>query len=141
MYVEIFLTTFFISLSIGYSIAFILTLTRKGSWALKVKPQRMESFSSIVSPDEALQSIVRFAYSSGYKVSNLDELAHRVVLEESISLFSWGFFFPVFISRQADGSTAISVGIRCKFWHYGFVITRRHRKCVKGIKTALANQM
>lgn len=141
MYTGIFFTSFFVSLFIGTCIGYIVAATRKGSWALKVKSQRMELFSTIVSPEETLASIIYFAQASGYKISNLDEIENRVVLEESISFWSWGFFYPVFISKQSDGHTSISVGIKSKFIQRGPIVARSLKRCVNGIKEALSEQV
>jgi hypothetical protein len=141
MYLEVFLKSAFITTLVGTSIGYIVAATRKASWALKVRPQRMELLSTTVAPGKSLASIVIFAQASGYKISNLDETENRVVLEEPTSLWSYGFFFPIFISIQSDGSTAISIGIRSKFIQYGPIVGRSHRKCVNGIKAALAEQI
>jgi hypothetical protein len=141
MYLEVFLKSAFIATLVGTSIGYIVAATRKASWALKVRPQRMELLSTTVAPGKSLASIVIFAQASGYKISNLDETENRVVLEEPTSLWSYGFFFPIFISIQSDGSTAISIGIRSKFIQYGPIVGRSHRKCVNGIKAALAEQI
>jgi hypothetical protein len=141
MYTEIFFKTFFITLLFGLCFGYGFAMTRKGSWALQVKPQRIESFSTRMSLEESLASIICFAQESGYKISNLDEMANRIVLEEPTSLWSYGFFFPVFISKQRDGDTLISVGIKSKFIQYGPVVSRSHRRCVNGIKASFSEQV
>lgn len=141
MYMEIFLTSFFVILLIGACIGYLVAATRKGSWALKVKPQRMELVSTMISPEESLASIICFALASGYKISNLDEMANRVVLEESISIWSYGFFFPVLVTKHPDGYTLIKVGIKSKFIQYGPIVSRSHSRCVNGIKASLAEQI
>jgi hypothetical protein len=138
MYTDIFFTVFFFTVVIVICIGFIVSLTRKGSWALKVRPQIITSFSTTVSPEKALTSIVRFAHSSGYKVSNLDETVNRVVLEEPLSFWGWGFFFPIFLVKQPDSLTSISVGIKSKFIQYGPIVHRSHSRCINGIKNSLA---
>jgi hypothetical protein len=132
-----FLTWAFIGLFVGTCIGYIVALTREESWGLRVKPQRMESFSTMFSPEESLAAIICFAQASGYKISNLDETKKQVLLEEPISLWSYGFFLPVFISRHSDSSTLISVGIRSKFIQYGPIVSRSHNRCINGIKAAL----
>jgi hypothetical protein len=131
---------FFIALLFGLCFNYSLAMTRKGSWALQVKPQRIESLSTKMSLEESLTSIICFAQESGYKISNLDEMANRVVLEEPTSLWSYGFFFPVFISKQTNGYTSIEIGIISKAIQYGPVVGHSHRKCVQGIKSTLAEQ-
>ena len=120
-------------LVIGHFIASM----RKGPSTTGKKPNRIQSFSTVSSPEEALKSVIRFAQESGYNISSMDEASCRVVLEESASASSWGFFFPVFISKKSDGSTLIEVGIKSKLVQVGPIVSRSHNKCVNGIKATL----
>ena len=110
-------------------IGLIIASMRKGSSAMGEKPSRIQSFSTTGNPEETLKSIIRFAQQSGYKISALDETSGQVVLEESASATSWGFFFPVFVSRQSDGSTLIDDLtlnlLRRKMHHIGGCVTCR----------------
>jgi hypothetical protein len=115
----------------------IVAKTRDAAWAVKVKPQKVESFSTTRSPREALNSIVRFAQQNGYKVSALDELSNRVVFEESPSMMIWGFFFVIYVTERSDVSTVIDVGIKSKFIHSGSVVSSSLSRCANGIKAVL----
>jgi hypothetical protein len=134
---QVFFIAFVFTGSILICIGYIIAATRERAWALKVKPQRKESFSTMLSPEESLKSIVRFAQSSDYKISNLDETENQALLEESASLWSWGFYFPVLVSKQPNGFTSIEVGIKSKFIQYGPIVSRSHKRCINGIKAAL----
>lgn len=133
----------FTGLIIGITMACIglfIALTRKGTSAIGSKPSRLESFSTKGNPEETLKAIVHFAQQSGYKVSAFEEALGRLVLEESASATSWGFFLPVFVSQQSDGSTLVEVGIKSKLVQVGPIVSRSHEKCVNGIKAALFAQ-
>lgn len=121
-------------------IGLFVASTRKGSSAMGSRPKKIQSFSTTSSAEDTLKSIIRFAQQSGYKISALDETSNQVVLEESASATSWGFFFPVFVARQGNGSTLIEVGIKSKLFQIGPVVSRSHDKCVNGIKAALFAQ-
>lgn len=118
-------------------IGLIIASMRKGSSVLGSKPSKTHALSTPLPPTEALKSIVRFAQQAGYKIATLDETSNQVVLEESASATSWGFFFPIVVSQQPDGSTLIEVGIKSKLLQIGPAVSRSHEKCVNGIKAAL----
>jgi len=137
---KVFFTAFVFTAFVGTCMSYIVAATRKKSWALKVKPQRTESFSTTVNPEESLKSIVRFAQTFGYKISNLDEVRNQALLEETTSLWNYGFFFPVSVLKKFDSSTLIDVGIKSKFIHPDPIVSRSHKKCLNGIKAALVEQ-
>ena len=115
----------------------IIAAMRKGSVALKSKSKRLKSITTTTNPHETLKIIIFFAQQSNYKVSALDETKYQLVLDESPTLTSWGFFYPIFISQHADNATLIEVGIKSKFVQIGPIVSRHHEKCVDGIKAAL----
>lgn len=118
-------------------IALFVAATKKGISSLGVRTKRMLSVAAKGSQESVLKSVIRFAQQSGYKVVALDEKRGQLVLEEPASLFSWGFFFPVFVSAQQDGSSLIEVGIKSKFSQCGPVVSRSHERFVTGLKAAL----
>jgi hypothetical protein len=119
-----------------FVVLFIAT-TRKAGALLGVRTRRMLSVPTPASPDESLKAIIRFAQQSGYKVAAIQETEGLLVLDESISLMTWGFYFPVRVSQQADGLTLVEVGIRSKLFQVGPIVSRTHEKCVAGIRAAL----
>jgi hypothetical protein len=125
-----------LALLVLFAVLFIAA-TRKASALLGVRTRRMLAVSTSASPEEALKTIIRFAQQSGYKVAAIQETTGQLVLEESISLMTWGFHFPVQVSQQADGITLVEVGIRSKLFQVGPIVSRTHEKCVAGIRAAL----
>lgn len=136
---ELMLTGLIIGIFIA-CIGLIIASMRKGSSSLGSKPSRLQSFSTTGNPEETLKAIVRFAQQSGYKVAAFEEAKGQLVLEESASATSWGFFLPIFVSRQSDGSVLVEVGIKSKLVQVGPIVSRSHEKCVNGIKAALFAQ-
>jgi hypothetical protein len=121
-------------------IGLFIASVRKGSAVLGLKTKRLQSVSTTIDSVEALKTIIRFAQQSGYKVAAINEAIGQVVLEETASAFSWGFFFPIIVSQQSDGSTLVEIGIKSKLYQAGPIVTRSHEKCVNGIKSALFTQ-
>ena len=123
--------------SVMAAICFIIAAMRRGSFVIGSKTSRLQSFTVATNPQETLKSIVRFAQQAGNKISAIDEAKGQLVLEESASATSWGFFLPVFVSRRSDNSTLVEVGIKSKLVQVGPIVSRSHDKCVNGIKAAL----
>jgi hypothetical protein len=122
---------------------YILAAMRRGSSSLGVKPNRLQAFTTPDGAQETLKAIVRFAQQAGYKIPAMDEAKGQLVLEEPASIgsiTSFGFFFPVFVSRQSDGVTLVEVGIKSKLFQVGSLVSRSHEKCVTGMKAALLAQ-
>lgn len=120
-------------------ICLFIAATRTGKSVLGVRSKRMSAISTERDPESALKLVIRFAQQSGYKVVAIDEAKGQLVLEEPISLFTWGFFFPVFVSQQAN-RTVIEIGIKSKLFQYGPIVSRTHEKCISGLKAALFAQ-
>ena len=128
------------SLVIGTIIAcigLIIASMRRGSSVIGTRGDSTQSFITEVGPQDVLRKIIRFAQKAKYKVSAVDEAAGQLVLEESASAFSWGFFFPISIVRQPNGSSLVEIGIKSKLVQVGPIVSRSHEKCIKGIKAAL----
>jgi hypothetical protein len=72
------------------------------------------SFSSKTPAGEAFKVVEALPVSSKYKLGRVDLQRGRIIFSESMSMSSYGFFYPVDITPAAEGST-ISVGVRSKY--------------------------
>ena len=115
----------------------IIGAMRKASAVLGSKPRKHQTFTSMHNTQETLKAIVRFAQQAGYKIPAIDESKGQLVLEESPTLTTWGFFFPISVSRQIDNTALIEVGIKSKAIQVGPIVSRRLENCVNGIKAML----
>lgn len=122
---------------VAVGINLTIAATRRGSSVIGTKPRRLQTFTVQADPQQALEEVIHFAQQAGYKISAKDEAKGQLVLEESASAMSWGFFFPIFITRQPDDVTLVEVGIKSKLLQVGPIVTRSHEKCVNGIKATL----
>ncbi len=121
-------------------ISYIIAAMRRGSSVIGSRPRRLQSFTATSGPQETLKAIIHFAQQAGYNISAIDESKGQLVLEESTSVMSWGFFFPVFVSQQSDNATLVEVGIMSKLPQVGPIVSSAHEKCVNGMKAALFAQ-
>lgn len=112
-------------------------ITRKSSSSLESKPQRSEVITTTKSIDEILRLISSFASANGYKIGHFQPEMGELVLEEGMSMTSYGFFFPIKVSSNGAGGSQISVGIKSKAFQYGPIVGRSHERVVNGIKAIL----
>ena len=115
----------------------IIAASRKGSPALKRRPKRVQSFVSRMSLGITLKTIIRYAQQSGYKIEFLDEVKGHLVLSDSPTLTSFGFFYPIYLTPQSEVETLVEVGITSKLWQIGPIRARHHERCFNGIKGSI----
>ena len=94
------------------------------------------SFTINVDKSTALKTIIDFAHVSGYKVDHFDETQYEIVLSDSASATTWGFFYMVKIKDITEGID-ISIGIKSKAVQVGAIKTRNLEKFTNGVKAAL----
>lgn len=129
-------------LAMGLVMAVILLTIawmRRGSSVLGSRPRRLQTFTTTGNPQETLEAIICFAQQARYNIPAMDEAKGQLVLEEPTTVTNAGFFFPVFVSRQSDGSTLVEVGIKSKLFG-GPGLSRIHERCVTDMKAALFAQ-
>ncbi len=117
---------------VGYGVAF----TRKG----RVATARMGSRRHDLHSNADAQTVFdRISAIRGGKltVDDRDPEHKIIVLSSPVSLFSWGFLFPVFIHAEGAG-TRIEIGIHSKVFQLGPVVTRWHNTAIAEIEQALA---
>lgn len=102
--------------------------------APRKKPRHMMSFTTTITPQEALKAVIDFALQRGYEIDDFAETEGRIILSDSVSLTSWGFFYPIYVSKNGDGSTLIEVGIRGKAPIAGTIAIRHQERCFNGLK-------
>lgn len=118
-------------------IGLIIAAMRKGSSAVKTKPSRLMSFTTARAPHDVMTIVVRFAQQSGYKIDEIAESDGHILLSDSATATSWGFFYPVYVSRQNDGNSLVEVGIKSQLIQVGPIVSRNHERCFNGIKAAI----
>ena len=74
--------------------------------------------------------------ATGYNVVDAAE-GPIVILASGVSFASWGFFYPVHVHPEGNGSKIV-VGISSKVFQIGPVVTRAHEKCVQAIEATLS---
>lgn len=121
-------------LGIGYAVAF----TRRGSVASTRIGSRRLVLTSAADAATVFDRIC--GVGSPYRVDDSDSQRGIIVLSSPVSLFSWGFFYPIVITAEG-ASTRIEVGIGSKLFQLGPVVTHAHTKCQRAIEQALSIPM
>ncbi len=141
--------TFFELLGILIVIILAITITsilsyysskRDSSFLLKKKPKHLMALNTKLLPTEIITIIINdISPKLGYKVESFDVEKKNIVLSSPGTLFSWGFFYPIYITSQDDLSV-VEIGIRSKLFQGGPIRTKQHKKCFHAIKSVLNNK-
>jgi len=116
---------------VGYGIAF----TRKGKVASAVLGGRVHELHTPASPEQAFAALA--AIGTPYTVDDRDPRTKVLVLSSPVTLFSWGFLYPVYLHAEGTG-TRIQIGCHSKFFQMGPIVTNAHGKVRAAIERALS---
>ena len=121
-----------------------LSNKRDSSFVLKKKPKNLMELKTKLLPNEVITTINNdVSLKLDYKVESFDVEKKNIVLSSSGTLFSWGFFYPIYITSQDDLSV-VEIGIRSKLYQGGPIggpiRTKQHKKCFHAIKSVLNNK-
>jgi hypothetical protein len=119
------------------TIFLIVGAMRKGTSAVKNKPKKILAFIAPMQHPDVMKTVIRFAQQSGYKVDDIANPGWRIILSDSPTFTSYGFFYPVYMSPQPNGGTLVEVGIKSKAIQWGPIVTRKHEQCFNGIRAAV----
>ena len=108
--------------------------------APKRKPHKLMTFTTTMTPHKALKSIIEFALQGGYKIDDFTEAEGHIILSDLVSLTSFGFFYPIYVSMNNSGSTLVEVGIKGKASIVGTIGLRHQERCFNGIKATIFAQ-
>lgn len=90
-------------------------------------------------PDTVLR-LRTLAGQDKYRFALEDPQRQVFVLEEELSMWSYGSFYPCFV-QAVEGGTQVTVGIQTKAPQYGPVVTRQLGKITAAVTTAIDGQV
>ncbi len=125
-------TWMFILVALG--IAYVIAFLRKGKAAGVSMTSRAEELSSPAPPSEVFAALRLIG--PPFKVDDEDAASNILVLSSPVTLFSWGFLYPVLITRSGSGSKIV-VGCGSKLLQLGPIVTNAHNKCIAAVQAAL----
>ena len=90
---------------------------------------RKVSFATNVPPDRVFKAVEGVGPSDSYKLGRADATRGRVILHDTLSWSSFGFYYPVDIATGSDGRTNVTVGIKSKYpLQFGPLVKRQQEK-------------
>jgi hypothetical protein len=120
---------------VGFGLAYTISFLRKGKVAGVSMTSRREELTSPATPSEVFAALRLIG--PPFKADDSDAASNILVLSSPVTLFSWGFLYPVFITPNGSGSKIV-VGCGSKLIQIGPVVTNAHNKCVAAIRAALS---
>ena len=114
----------------------IVALTRKANARTATPTGRSITVTTALAPDAAFAKLAR-APLGRFRLGDSDPGRKVLVFVSSITGFSWGYFFPVFV-RPASGGAAIETGIKSRAFQWGPLVTKSHKEFVAEVEKALA---
>src|SRR5271155_2656325 len=96
------------------AVMLIIGALHKTSSVVANKPRRIQSFLTSLIPSTVLKVVITFVQRSRYRIEFLNETKGRLVLSDTVSLTSFGFFYPVLVTSQSGGQTLVEVGIESR---------------------------
>jgi len=124
----------------------IVALARKANARTARPTARNITVTTALAPDAAFAKLAR-APLGRFRLGDSDPERNVLVFVSSITGFSWGFFFPVFIrpgsggpasGGPAPGGSAIETGIASRAFQWGSLVTKSHKEFVAEVEKALA---
>jgi hypothetical protein len=116
-------------------VVIIIAATRKMPAHSVQQTSRRMTLTSPLAPAAVVEKL-KTARWRRIKVHDSDAARGVLVLATGVTGFSWGFFYPVFVTASGSGST-IEVGIKSRAVQAGPVVTNNHKAAVAEIEQAL----
>ncbi len=91
-------------------------------------PTRHTIVTTTMPLPEVVQTLRGLAGQQKYRFALEDMQRQVIVLEDDVSLWSYGSFYSCFIVATPDGGTQITVGMQTKSPQWGPVPKRQHKK-------------
>jgi hypothetical protein len=115
----------------------IMAMTRKADARTAVVSSRRIDIESPLPPAEAIQRLQTNPLGR-YTLADADPARGVLVFKSSMTIFSWGFFFPVAVTPAAGGGSSVAIGIKSRALQWGPVVGNNHRDFAQAATKALA---
>lgn len=115
---------------------------RQSTTAVAAKPKRVLSFTTEDSPEAVVQAILERTQGSTYTIDKVADANPRLILSTPPTATTWGFFYPIYLTRHDDGRTLVEVGIQSRLYQVGPLVRKQHEQCFAHVQEAvLAGKM
>lgn len=117
---------------------FVFAKYRQATSVVQGKPSQLRTFLTILPPEEVLKIVSELPGYSKYKLEDVNAGLGRVIMSEAPTATTWGFFYPVYVSKVEDGNTLVEVGIKSRLVQVGRLVGLSHEKFVDTVRNAVA---
>lgn len=121
----------------GVVLMYMYVGTRTGTIEQVLPTPRMQSVPARGDIASVFAQIVQAAPGAGLSVDAKELDTGRILLASGVTMFTWGFFYPVMIKVDPAG-TRVEVGIKSKLFQWGPLVTRAHDKVVALVESAVS---
>ena len=115
----------------------VIAMTRKADARTAEIGNRRIDIASPLSPAETVKRLQGSALGR-YKLADSDAARGMLVFSSPMTIFSWGFFFPVAVTAAPGGGSSVAIGIKSRALQWGPVVGNNHRDFAQAATTALA---
>jgi hypothetical protein len=110
------------------AIYFLIAMTRKPAAVVREKPRNLRQLVTPWGYHAAVTSVLQAMPAHGFKVEEVTPDGSRMILSTPITVWSYGFFYPIYFSAQPGGGTLVEVGIASRAMQWGPFVSRNHEK-------------
>lgn len=128
--------SFPVGLLIGIALSCIMTWIsglRRGSVAHTRSDRDALSFTTNMSMEATVKTILQSALESGYSIEDISDDGYSLVLSTPLDLWHVGFFFPIAVYQGEQGTTIVDVGIAGRRLGLNF-FRNPHLRCFHTLK-------
>ena len=115
----------------------VVAMTRKADAKTADVGSRRIDITSPLPPAETIKRLQESAFGR-YTLADADPARGVLVFKSPMSIFSWGFFFPVAVTAAPGGGSVVAIGIKSRALQWGPVVGNNHRDFAQAATKALA---
>ena len=127
-----------IVIGVPFGIYWLKAYSSKAPPVGTIVPYESQTIEISLTPENAMQTIIGFAQSSGYKVEGTDESSGLITLSTSSNIASVGMWYPISIKENGSSGSTVEVGIKSRAFS-GLIFRKESRllsECCNGIQAA-----
>lgn len=123
---------YFVALIAG---AYVIAALRRGKVASAKSSGSVHSVLVAAEPAAVFEALL--APPDRYRLDDSDREKLVIVLSIAPTLFTWGFFFPIWIKPAPAGGSIVEIGIQSRLFQWGPLVSRAHHRCVDAVESRL----
>lgn len=119
-------------------IGLVVALLARRSYVSRKRPAKLLTLTTDCTPEQVREALLALSHAGRYKLDEDRPEQRLITLSTKPTMFSWGFFLPIYVEPRDGGATEVTIGIESRFFQVGPVVTHHHQQCLSAVKDALA---